>query len=389
MNYKLGVLTSHPIQYQAPLFRALSRHVDLKVYFAHRQTAAGQAAAGFNVAFDWDVDLLSGYDHEFLHNRASRPDVGDFWGCDTPSIARRIKQEKFDAVLVTGWHLKSYWQAILACRRIGVPVLVRGDSHLGTPRGRLKSHVKSVLYPLMLRQFDGFLYVGQNNRSYLRHYGVGEERLFFSPHCVDNDWFRGESQKFDPAKLRQMHGVEPNAMLVLFVGKLSDVKRPQDMVEALALLRKQGMPVQGMFAGEGVLGSALKALAVKQGVPVLFLGFRNQSQMPQVYRMADVLALPSSSETWGLAVNEALACGTPVVVSDAVGCVPDLVQPEKTGAAYAVGNVEAMAGALAHTLLYPPCVASMQAVLGSYTLDKAAAGVLDALRVVCAKSGRN
>ena len=121
---KLGILTSHPIQYQAPLFRELARHVDLTVYFAHRQTPAAQAEAGFGVAFEWDVDLLSGYRHEFLENVAQTPDTGRFFGCDTPSVRQRIAEGNFDAFLVMGWHLKCFWQAVFACQRAGVPVMV-------------------------------------------------------------------------------------------------------------------------------------------------------------------------------------------------------------------------------------------------------------------------
>src|SRR3954471_4092901 len=103
---RLGVLASHPIQYQAPLFRELAKRLDLKVFFAHRQTAQQQAEAGFGTAFDWDVDLLSGYAHMFLENRAPRPGVGRFLGCDTPEVANRIATGRFDAFLVTGWNLR-------------------------------------------------------------------------------------------------------------------------------------------------------------------------------------------------------------------------------------------------------------------------------------------
>src|SRR5262249_49762398 len=139
-------------------FRALAQAVDLTVYFAHEATANDQAAAGFDVAFTWDIDLLAGYRHVFLRNEASRPDPNEFFGCDTPEIAARLAQGRYDVLLVSGWHLKSYWQGILAARRLGIPVLVRGDSHLGTPRSRVKKVVKSTLYPMMLRRFDAALY---------------------------------------------------------------------------------------------------------------------------------------------------------------------------------------------------------------------------------------
>ncbi len=387
---RLGVLASHPIQYQAPLFRELARHIDLKVYFAHRQSAQGQAEAGFNVAFEWDVDLLGGYDHAFLQNRSKNPGVNDFSGCDTPTIADEIQRGRFDAFLVTGWYLKSYWQAIRACRRHGVPVMVRGDSQLGTARGWLKQLGKTIVYPRLLRQFDACLYVGQKNRAYLKHYGVPDERLFFSPHCIDNEAFASLAQTVNRGKSRARSGIAPDQKAVLFVGKLLDRKRPLDLVVALACLRDRGVDVCGVFAGDGPLRGELETKALECHVPLVFLGFRNQTELPETYVMADLMVLPSEgSETWGLVVNEALACGTPVVVSDAVGCAPDLVIEGRTGATYPVGSTLALADAMQRVLNHPPDQRSIQTIANTHSVAAAARGVLDAMDLATHASGRN
>lgn len=379
MSYRLGVLASHPIQYQAPLFRELARHVDLTVYFAHRQTAAGQAAAGFNVAFEWDVDLLEGYEHRFLHNRAKHPSTDCYSGCDTPEIAEEIRRGRFDAFLVTGWYLKSYRQAIRACHRDGVPLMVRGDSQLGTPRSRLKQAVKKIVYPRVLRHFDACLYVGRKNRDYLEHYGVAADRLFFSPHCIDNEAFASRAREIDHVSARGRLGVEPDQKAVLFVGKLLDVKRPLDVLLALRALRESGTNVCGVFAGDGPLRNFLQAKADELGVPAHFLGFRNQSELPEAYASANVMILPSDSETWGLVVNEALACGTPVVVSDAVGCAPDLVVEGETGAVYPVGDTQALADALRRVLAAPPPREAIRRKIDAYSVPAAARGVFEAI----------
>lgn len=380
MNYRLGVLASHPIQYQAPLFRELARHVDLTVYFAHRQTAAGQAAAGFNVAFEWDVDLLGGYKHRFLHNQAKHPSTDRYAGCDTPEIAEEIQQGGFDAFLVTGWYLKSYWQAIRACRRHGVPLMVRGDSQLGTPRGRLKQAIKEFVYPRVLRHFDACLYVGQKNREYLEHYGVPADRLFFSPHCIDNEAFALRALEIDRMASRERLGIKTDQKAVLFVGKLLDRKRPQDLIEALHVLRGRGIDACAVFAGDGPLRSILAAQANSTGVPLIFLGFRNQTELPEAYATADVMVLPSEgSETWGLVVNEALACGTPVVVSDAVGCAPDLPIEGETGAVYPMRDTQALADALRRVLAAPPPREAIRRKIDAYSVPAAARGVLEAV----------
>ena len=141
------------------------------------------------VEFDWDVDLLSQYGHVFLRNIARKPGLDAFPGCDTPDIGRRLAEGHFDAVLVMGWHLKSFVQALVAAKRLGMPVLSRGDSQLQTQRSALKKAAKAFAYPAFLRLFDAGLYVGERSRAYWRHYGYPSTRLFFSPHCVDAQWF--------------------------------------------------------------------------------------------------------------------------------------------------------------------------------------------------------
>jgi glycosyltransferase involved in cell wall biosynthesis len=296
------------------------------------------------VAFEWDIDLLSGYDSEFLQNEARRPSTERFNGCNTPAIWRKIAEGGFNAFIVPGWALRSYWQAVEACRKARVPVLVRGDSQLHFHRSLAVRLAKRVAYGTMLRRFDGFLYVGQRNREYLAHYGVKSDRMFFSPHCVDNDAFRTASD-VARAKTAAPGGVGA-ARRILFVGKLMERKRPHDVIRAAAALSKRTGGLEVVVAGAGQLENELKKAAEREGVRASFLGFVNQSRMPAIYASADVLVLPSSQETWGLVVNEAMACGVPAVVSKVVGCAPDLVEDGSTGAIFDEGNIEGCAAAI-------------------------------------------
>src|SRR5581483_5306236 len=174
-----------------------------------------------------------------------------FAGCDNPEISEQLQRGAFDALLVTGWHLKCYWQAIWAAKRRGIPVMVRGDSHLATPRGRLKRAGKAVVYPAALRVFDAALYVGEWSRRYWQHYGYPAHRLVFSPHCVDNAWFAARATEEAGARLRAAHGIEPNAKVVLFAGKLVPFKRVTDAALAAGILSGQQRPVTLMIAGSG------------------------------------------------------------------------------------------------------------------------------------------
>jgi len=378
MSPRVGFLISHPIQYLTPLFRELARQCDLTVYFAHRQTAEQQARAGFGVAFEWDIDLLSGYRSEFLTNVARQPSPDSFWGCNTPEIGRRIAQGGFDAFVVPGWALWSYWQAVIACRRQGVPVFVRGDSQLVGQRGGALRIAKGLVFATMLRSFNGFLYVGQRNRAYLRRYGAPPDRLFFSPHCIDNDAFQAGAER--ARSLGIANGAEAGgARRILFVGKLSQRKNPMDVLRAAALVRSQGIAVEVAFAGSGELAGDLEAFAKSAGTPVLFHGFVNQTELPAVYAAADLIVLPSSGfETWGLVINEAMACGVPAVVSDAVGCGPDLIVPDSTGATFALGEIEELAAAITKVLSFDLALTRSRIAerVAAYSPAAAAAGIL-------------
>lgn len=342
---RLAILTSHPIQYYTPWYRELARLCDLTVFFAHRPTPSEQGE-GFGTAFSWDVDLLSGYGHEFLPNRATAPGSSHYRGCDTPSIRERLAAGGFEALIVTGWHLRSYWQGVRAAKRLGIPVFVRGDSQLGTPRPLWKRFGKELAYRLLLRRFDGFLCTGQRNRAYLRHYGVPESKLHDAPHFVDNEAFRGKAAAADRSAVRRKWGVPEDATVALFVGKFIPKKRPADLLEALARMPAARRPV-AVLVGSGELEENLRTRARELGVPAVFAGFHNQNELPAAYAAADVLVLPSDGgETWGLVVNEAMACGIPAIVSEACGCAPDLIEEGITGFRFPCGDLEGLARAL-------------------------------------------
>lgn len=352
MTRKIAIVSSHPIQYQAPLFRALARVVDLRVFYAHRQDASQQAAAGYGVPFDWDVDVITGFESEFLRNVSPRPGVDAFRAADTPDVAPRLREWRPDAVLAMGWNLKCYWQAMSAARGIGALRLVRGDSQLQTPRSPLARAAKRMLYPLLLARFDRFLPVGSRSREYLLHYGVAADRCFICPHTVDLDRFFAASSRAESDRngLRAKFGAGENDLVLAFVGRFVPWKRPCQMVEAVARLPNRDRIVC-LFVGSGEEESSIREVALRESVRVSFRGFVNQSDMPRTLAAADALVLPSNGrETWGLVANEALASGTPVIASDEAGCAVDLAELGDVCHVYRGGDIAALAKALgSHT----------------------------------------
>jgi glycosyltransferase involved in cell wall biosynthesis len=388
--HRVAVVASHPIQYQAPWFRALARVVDLEVFYCHRQSAAGQAKAGFGVPFEWDVPLLDGYRFTWLKNISASPGVSRFQEADTPEIADRLKLGGFDACLVSGWYLKSYVQAIRACWKHAIPVLVRGDSQLNTPRSRARAVAKYLPYRWFLRRIDAHLYVGAANAAYLRSYGVPDERLFFTPHFVDNEFFavRASQARRDGTRdrIRRDLGAGPDSVVFLFVGKLIDKKRPADFIRAIERAASSGRrEILGAVVGSGPLGPEIESLARERQIPITFLGFKNQTDLPACYAAADAIVLPSDGgETWGLVVNEAMACGVPALVSASAGCAADLVVTAKTGFTFPLGDVAALEDRMIQLsqllkVNRAQVEADVAARICEYSVDAAVDGVLRAL----------
>lgn len=346
--YRLAIVSTHPIQYHAPWFRGLAAHPDLKmhVYYCHKATPEEQARAGFGVAFDWDVPLLEGYPHTFLRNVANTAGHGRFAAFDSPEIINIIRRGQYDAVLINGWYYKSAWQAIWACWRSDVKVMVRGDSHLHTQRSLPVRLAKSLAYPRFIPRFDACLAVGQWSREYFLHYGASPERIFLVPHAVDVDAMGGDAEHLRSirSELRQRWTLDPNATTFVFAGKFIEKKRPMDFVCAVNQAAAHRPAVQALMVGDGPLRTICENFVRANHTPIRFTGFLNQSQIVDAYVAADVLVLPSDGgETWGLVVNEAMACSRPCIVSDHVGCGPDLIEVGRTGAIFPLGDVDALA----------------------------------------------
>lgn len=385
-KFQVGLLATHPIQYYAPWYRALARAVDLQVFYCHRQTPEQQGEAGFGLAFDWDVPLLDGYRHRFLVNRARRPNASSVLGCDSPEIGQIIRQERFDAFIVHGWAIRSYWQAMVACWQSGTPVLVRGDSQRWSSGAAVWRLAKYPLYRLFIPRFDAYLIVGDRARQYLLNYGANPRRMFFVPHAVDNDFFSSRADSLRPERrnLQAALGVPCDATVFLFVGKFIAKKRPEDFARAVAKAAGSQPRVWGLMVGDGPLRAVLKSMAKADGWPVRFPGFLNQTELPQAYAASDALVLPSSyAETWGLVVNEAMASGLPAIVSDQVGCGPDLVRPSETGEVYAYRAVDELAAVMVRLAADPSRLASLGAnarrCVQRYSVDQAVRGTLEAI----------
>jgi len=340
LKQKLAVIASHPIQYYSPVFRtlALSETIELRVFYTWSQTAKGPVLdQGFQTAVKWDLPLLDGYTFEFVPNVAKRPGTDHFWGLKNPTLIQQIETWRPDALLVYGWNHRSHFQALRHFKD-RLPVLFRGDSTLLGRRSWWRKFLRQHFLTWIYSHVDVAIAVGTNNRDYFEWCGLPPERIAFAPHSVDTERFSADPEGQDKraAEWRVSLGIDPAAVVVAYAGKLQSVKNPLLLLDAFSALNDGSHLV---FFGNGVLQSALRRRAAAHS-NVHFLPFQNQSVMPLVYRVSDVFVLPSRSETWGLALNEAMACGRAVIASSHVGGARDLIQVGVNGWLFESGNLE-------------------------------------------------
>ncbi|HUC61099.1 MAG TPA: glycosyltransferase family 4 protein [Alphaproteobacteria bacterium] len=329
---RLAFIASHPIQYAVPLYRRLAQRDDLaiKVFYTWHAGAGPVMDRGFQAPILWDIPLTEGYEFASVANVAADPGTHRFLGLDNPTLVDDVAAWRPDVVHVTGWAWRSHLKALRAFHRRGIPTLFRGDSHLldGTDAGP-RWWAKRALLSRVYAWPRGFLVAGSANRAYYERLGVEAARLFPCPPSIDVAHFAGDAELLEreAAAWRASLGIDPAATVLLFAGKVERKKRPLELMRAVEALGPSA-PVL-VLVGGGELQAEIDALAAAHPSRFRVLPFANQSRMPTVYRLADIFVLPSAyGESWGLAVNEALACGRPALVSDRVGCAADLIDPE-------------------------------------------------------------
>ncbi|HET9428131.1 MAG TPA: glycosyltransferase [Allosphingosinicella sp.] len=342
---RLAVVVSHPIQHFAAFYRAMARSgaVDLHVFFGARIGLDPYFDKGLNTTVSWNTDLLSGYAHSFL------PKAGSVkrrtpWALNDPALAGQLSDFAPDAVLIYGYNSINALRALRWCRRNGVPALMIADSEDRQRRVWWKRLFKKIGLRRLLSAFDGFLTVGDANEAYYRRYGVTDDRMFRSPFTIDEDVFRKAIEKREQYRtsFRHKHGIPEDAFVALFVGKLSERKRPGDLIKAVAHLSGDTR-VHAALAGNGVLRDDLERQA--QGLPVTFLGFVNVDELPLAYLAADVLVHTSSIDPHPLVCSEAAICGLPMILSDRVGAAgpTDVARPGENALIYPCGNASELA----------------------------------------------
>lgn len=304
-----------------------------KVFYTWSQLEQGDKYdPGFGKPVEWDIPLLEGYEYSFVPNTSQKPGSHHRTGIINPTLIEVIEQWQPDALLVFGWNFVSHFKCMQYFKG-KLPVLFRGDSTLLRKQSFIKSFIKNLYLKWVYSFVDYVLFVGTENKKYFLKYGLKENQLIFAPHAIDNKRFADKfgNYQWQANEWRKKLGMDQNSLSILYAGKLEAIKAPWVIIDFAN--RFIGQPVNFIIAGNGPLETNLKNRA--SGNPnIHFIDFQNQQIMPVVYRLADFFMVSSQSETWGLGINEAMACGRAILARNTCGCVADLVWDKENGFVY-------------------------------------------------------
>jgi len=385
---RLAIVASHVIQYQDPFFRRLAADpsIDLTVLFCSDEGAAVYRDVDMGTSLRWDLDLLHGYRHEFLRNRG--------WGhgfCRlmNPGLVAAIARRRYDAVLfMTGWAWASAWLGFAACRILGVPFLLFGDSSFIPEERSLRARLRATVLRRLFRLASGFLISGAFNAHYYSHYGADPRRFFPLPWAIDNERF-SNAGRFEPGErdaLRARYGISAGKMVILFSAKLIERKDPMTLLTAFAAMRRRNEAAL-IFVGDGALRPELERYVDEHSVPdVRFAGFVNQTEIPRHYAMSDVFVLPSAFDPRATVINEAMACGLPLILTDRCGPVGDIAREGENAFVMAFGDRATLTERLDRLAADPELRRRMGQrsleIIETWSYDAGVRGVAEAVRFI-------
>ena len=398
---RLAVIATHPIQYQAPVWRALAVRDDvaLQVFFSSDIGAHVYHDREFGREIKWDVPVVEGYSHTFLSCDPKGRNV-TAWGHGARGLRRKLRGFAPDVVLLNAYGGRFWIEALFAARVLGVPVILRHEaSDDAIQRSRVKHWLRALVLRVFYAQVAGFAAIGTAARRHLVRCGVQDGMIGRAPYNVDSDFFITEAARWLPqrARLRSKLGISESDVTMLFSGKLISKKGPNLIVAAMRRLPPEiRRRLHWCVVGDGELRAQLQKEARELfGDRAHFAGFVNQCDLGRWYAAADFLVLPSLAgrgETWGLVVNEAFHFGLPAIVSDGVGCQPDLVPDDRFGRVFRSGDADSLALAIRQLAEELPAgrqgyAASTQAAIALFTTGRAADGIVEiARRVVGTKA---
>lgn len=388
--YRLALLLSHPIQYHAPLFSRLAARpeVDPTVFFMSDLGLKPSYVKGFGETIQWDRPVLDGYRSVFLENLSPRPRAGHPLSKIHPGFVNELRRGGYDALFLHGYAAATEWMAFAAARALRLPILFHGDVVVDSPKILTQSDFARELFrKRWCAGISAALAMSTRAREFYARYGVPDEKVFWVPLCVDNEYFMARAAELRPQRdaLRRELGLDPSRPVIVYVAHMRDKKRPMDIVRAHERMK---VPASLVLVGGGPLFEEVRAYCASHRLAHVHpVGAKNQTELPRYYAAADLFTLVSGpGEVTPLVIHEAMCFSLPLVLSDAIPSTIDFLHPGVNGATFSWGDLDRLAATLDDVLGDETRRRAMgeasRDIISTWTYDAAVDGIVDALRAV-------
>ena len=346
VKFRLATIAPHPVQYHAPLFREIEKlqYIKSMVIYCDDMGVTPMYDAEFKTIIKWDISLLDGYKYKFLRNYSLRR-KGGFFARVNPAILSEISKNKYDAILIPGYYNLSCWLAFFAAKLAGIKIIWRGESTLKGDENSmsLKKRLKKIVLTKLFNACDAVMYSCTGNKEYLKFYGAHKSKLFPIPCAVDNNYFRNERKKYlgKGKDIRRDLGIKKDDFVVLFVARITENKRPMDLVKAVEMIKEKNITI--LFVGDGIEKERVEEYCNANNVKAKFVGFQNQTEISKYYSIGDLFVLISGYDNSPKAMNEAMNFELPIICTKRAGTAYDLVKENENGFLVETGDVVAIA----------------------------------------------
>jgi glycosyltransferase involved in cell wall biosynthesis len=379
VKWRLAIITEIIAPYRIPVFNALAARddIDLHVIFLSETDPSLRQWPVYKNEIQFSYEVLPAW----------RQRVGKYSLLVNSGIGAALHRCRPMAILCGGYNYLASWQAAWWAKSHKIPILLWSESTAND--ARLGLPIVEFAKFRFTRLCKAFVAAGKSSQDYLIGMGAPAERVFVAPDAVDVKFYAGlawEARRRAP-EVRIRHGLP--SRYFLHVGRLVPEKGVFDLLAAYAALEEGERSKIGLvFVGDGVSSSLLaeRATLISPGC-VRFCGFVRREQLAELYALADALVFPTHSDPWGLVVNEAMACGLPVIATEVAGCVTDLVENGWNGLIVPAGKVRALMIAMRTLLSSPTSAAKMGARsflrIQAYTPEACAEGLARAVRFAC------
>ena len=331
---KLAIVTTHPIQYQSPLFKEIanSNKFQLDVYFASKHGYQSKYIdKDFKKKFNWNINLLSGYNY-FFSAKADQ-NVNSFF-LSFNDLNKTLFKNKYTAILLFGWSNIFYIKTFFLAKLHKIPIILRVENNFEEEINYLKKKIKYLVLYFFFKYIDYFLYIGFLNKKFYQDLGVDKKKLYFAPYAVDNNFF------FNKEKSNIVINKKYKKKIILFVGKFIERKNTQEFLNLAAVFNNDNR-FNFLMVGDGHQINLCNQFIKNHKLSnIRIVGFKNQQELKNIYKKSFLLIVPSKYETWGLVINEAMASGLPVICSRNCSSSSDLIINGKTGYAYNLGDIK-------------------------------------------------